>query len=126
MLEIISKKSQAYGEFNNGEIIEYEKGKGIERYKVYLKENGWFTVCDCVTDSKEFIDCNPYKFKDNNECWNLKIHTEDGNEKGFYFLNLIDAALHDSHVSFDCFLLDIFVSLFVCFVLFCVLYTYIY
>ena len=89
---------------NNGEIIEYEEGKGIERYKVYLKENGWFTVCDCVTDSKEFIDCNPYKFKDNNECWNLKIHTEDGNEKGFYFLNLIDAALHDSHVSFDCFL----------------------
>ena len=89
---------------NNGKIIEYEEGKGIERYKVYLKENGWFTVCDCVTESKEFTDCNPYKFKDDNECWNLKIHTEDGNEKGFYFLNLIDAAFHDSHVSFDCFL----------------------
>ena len=68
-----------------GEIIEYENGQGIERYKVYLKENGWFTVCDCDNDPKKFIDCNPYKFKDENQCWNLKIHTEDGNEKGFYF-----------------------------------------
>ena len=89
---------------DKGEIIEYENGQGIERYKVYLKENGWFTVCDCDIDPKKFIDCNPYKFKDENQCWNLKIHTEDGNEKGFYFLNLIDAAFHDSHVSFDCFL----------------------
>ena len=86
-----------------GEIIEYENGQGIERYKVYLKENGWFTVCDCDNDPKKFIDCNPYKFKDENQCWNLKIHTEDGNEKGFYFLNLVDAVIHDSSVSYDCY-----------------------
>ena len=80
---------------DNGEITKYDEN-GIYGKKVFLKENGWFTTCENYNQN-DYINCNPLKTKKEKKCWTVNL-----DNKGFHFLDMVDAALHDSTIAAGC------------------------
>ncbi len=80
------------------EEIEINPYKDDKSPLVYLKENGWFSTCS--NDGKH-INCNPLKIKENKKCWTVSLRSNEND--GFNFLDLVDAAEHDSYIASSCF-----------------------
>lgn len=93
--------------FENGEVKAYNKGPHENNNKitgipVYLKINGWFTT----SENDGYINCNPLKIPSNTpgkySCWEVQMHSFEGEDQGYYFLDMNDAFSQDFTTEFSC------------------------